>query len=119
MAEEPEIRTLDSLPDAKYKSGFEGLALSERGTHPGSHGFPDATFDFIFARGLTASQPTVSRTNASDHRPVTRSLVLHESTPAPARSRWRDLSSGTQARRREIQKLSTPPRVRSKFDYRH
>jgi endonuclease/exonuclease/phosphatase family metal-dependent hydrolase len=37
--------------------------------------FPDATFDFIFAKGLTASQPTV-RTNASDHWPVTRDFHL-------------------------------------------
>ena len=47
--------------DAGYPSGFEGLPLSRRVTHPGTHGFPDATFDFIFAKGLTASQPTVDR----------------------------------------------------------
>jgi endonuclease/exonuclease/phosphatase family metal-dependent hydrolase len=70
-------RTLDSLADAGYRNGFEGLALSERVTHPGTHGFPDATFDFIFAKGLTASRPTVARTNASDHWPVTRSFYLH------------------------------------------
>ena len=70
-------RTLDSLADAGYQNGFEGLALLERVTHPGSHGFPDATFDFIFAKGLTASQPTIIRTNASDHWPVTRSFALH------------------------------------------
>ena len=70
-------RTLDSLADAGYQSGFEGLPLSERVTHPGSHGFPDATFDFIFAKGLTASQPTMTRTNASDHWPVTRDFRVH------------------------------------------
>jgi endonuclease/exonuclease/phosphatase family metal-dependent hydrolase len=70
-------RTLDSLADAGYQNGFEGLALSERVTHPGSHGFPDATFDFIFAKGLTMLQPTVTQTNASDHWPVTRSFALH------------------------------------------
>jgi hypothetical protein len=43
--------TLDSLADAGYQNGFEGLPLSERVTHPGSHGFPDATFDVIFAKG--------------------------------------------------------------------
>jgi Endonuclease/Exonuclease/phosphatase family. len=69
-------RTLDSLADAGYQNGFEGLPLSERVTHPESHGFPDATFDFIFAKGLTASQPTVARTNASDHWPVTRLTVI-------------------------------------------
>ena len=70
-------RTLDSLADAGYQNGFEALALSERVTHPGSHGFPDATFDFIFAKGLTASQPSVAQTTASDHWPVTRSFALH------------------------------------------
>jgi len=70
-------RTLDSLADAGYQSGFEGLALPERVTHPGSHGFPDATFDFIFAKGLIASQPKVTPTHASDHWPVTRSFDLH------------------------------------------
>jgi endonuclease/exonuclease/phosphatase family metal-dependent hydrolase len=70
-------RTLDSLADAGYQNGFEGLALAERVTHPGTHGFPDATFDFIFAKNLTALQPTITRTNASDHWPVTRSFALH------------------------------------------
>jgi endonuclease/exonuclease/phosphatase family metal-dependent hydrolase len=65
-------RTLDSLATAEYQNGFEGLALSERVTHPGTHGFPGATFDFIFAKGLTASRPTIAHSNASDHRPVTR-----------------------------------------------
>jgi endonuclease/exonuclease/phosphatase (EEP) superfamily protein YafD len=70
-------RTLDSLADAGYQNGFQGLGLSERVTHPGSHGFPDATFDFIFTKGLTVLQPTVTRTNASDHWPVTRNFRLH------------------------------------------
>src|SRR6266480_5120501 len=49
-------RTLDSLTEARYQNGFEKLALSERVTHPGTHDFPDATFDFIFANGLMGSQ---------------------------------------------------------------
>jgi endonuclease/exonuclease/phosphatase family metal-dependent hydrolase len=70
-------RTLDSLLDAGYQNGFEELVLPKRVTHPSNHGFPDATFDFIFAKGLTASQPTVTQTNASDHWPVTRNFRLH------------------------------------------
>jgi endonuclease/exonuclease/phosphatase family metal-dependent hydrolase len=46
-------------------------------THPGTHGFPDATFDFIFGKGLTASPPTITPANASDHWPVTRDFRLH------------------------------------------
>jgi endonuclease/exonuclease/phosphatase family metal-dependent hydrolase len=67
-------RTLDALTDAGYRNGFEGLSLPQRVTHPGAHGFPDATFDFIFANGLTGSQPPITQTNGSDHWPVTRSL---------------------------------------------
>jgi endonuclease/exonuclease/phosphatase family metal-dependent hydrolase len=70
-------KTLDSLADAGYKNGFEGLALSQRVTHPGTHGFPDATFDFIFAKALPASPPTVAHANASDHWPVTRDFRVH------------------------------------------
>jgi endonuclease/exonuclease/phosphatase family metal-dependent hydrolase len=70
-------RTFDALADAGYQNGFEGLALSERVTHPANHGFPDATFDFIFAKGFNALQPTIVRTNASDHWPVTRTFALH------------------------------------------
>jgi endonuclease/exonuclease/phosphatase family metal-dependent hydrolase len=70
-------RTLDSLADAGYQDGFEGLALSERVTHLGNHGFPDATFDYVFAKGLLARQPSITRTTASDHWPVTRNFSLH------------------------------------------
>jgi endonuclease/exonuclease/phosphatase family metal-dependent hydrolase len=69
-------RTLNSLADGGYQNGFEDLALSQRVTHPGSHGFPDATFDFIFAKGLTALQPTITQTTVSDHWPVTRDFRL-------------------------------------------
>jgi endonuclease/exonuclease/phosphatase family metal-dependent hydrolase len=69
-------RTLDSLADAGYQNGFEELSLSQRVTHPGNHGFPDATFDFIFAKNLTALHSTVTQTNASDHWPVTRNFRL-------------------------------------------
>jgi endonuclease/exonuclease/phosphatase family metal-dependent hydrolase len=69
-------RTLDSLADAGYQNGFEGIALPERVTHPGNHGFPDATFDFLFAKNLTGLQPTVTQTNAWDHWPVTREFRL-------------------------------------------
>jgi endonuclease/exonuclease/phosphatase family metal-dependent hydrolase len=69
-------RTLDSLAGAGYQNGFEGLPLAQRVTHPGTHGFPDATFDSIFTKGLTGSQPTITQTNASDHWPVTRNFRL-------------------------------------------
>ena len=60
-------KTLDSLIGAGYQNGFEELPLSQRITHPGTHGFPDAPFDFLFTRDLKASSPIVTQTNASDH----------------------------------------------------
>jgi endonuclease/exonuclease/phosphatase family metal-dependent hydrolase len=70
-------RTLDSLLDAGYQNGFEGLPLPKRVTHPANHNFPGATFDFLFAKGLTSSQPIATPTTASDHWPVTRDFRLH------------------------------------------
>jgi endonuclease/exonuclease/phosphatase (EEP) superfamily protein YafD len=72
-----EERTLDSLADAGYKNGFEELPLAQRVTHPGAHGFPDATFDYVFAKSLRALQPSITRATASDHWPVTRDFHLH------------------------------------------
>jgi endonuclease/exonuclease/phosphatase family metal-dependent hydrolase len=69
-------KTLDSLIGAGYQNGFEELPLSQRITHPGTHGFPDATFDFLFTRDLKTSPPIVTRTNVSDHWPVTREFRL-------------------------------------------
>ena len=71
-----EEKTLDSLIGAGYQNGFEDLPLSQRVTHPANHGYPDATFDYLFTRDLKASQPIVTQTTASDHWPVTRNLIL-------------------------------------------
>ena len=70
-------RTLNSLADAGYQNGFEKLLLPERVTHLGTHGFPDATFDYLFAKRLTAMQLSITPTTASDHWPVTRNFPLH------------------------------------------
>jgi endonuclease/exonuclease/phosphatase family metal-dependent hydrolase len=69
-------KTLDSLIGAGYQNGFEELPLERRVTHPANHGFPDASFDYVFTRDLQASQPIVTQTTASDHWPVTRELRL-------------------------------------------
>jgi hypothetical protein len=66
-----------SGPGAGFQNGFDDLPLTERVTHPSNHGFPDATFDYVFAKGLTASQPTVAHASASDHWLVTRDFRLH------------------------------------------
>jgi endonuclease/exonuclease/phosphatase family metal-dependent hydrolase len=69
-------KTLDSLIGARYQSGYEGLLLRERITHPKNHGYPDATFDYLFVNGLTGEKPIIKVTHESDHYPVTRDLVV-------------------------------------------
>jgi len=41
-------KTLDSIIGAGYQNGFEELPLERRVTHPANHGFPNATFDYVF-----------------------------------------------------------------------
>jgi len=45
-------KTLDSLTNAGYRSVFEEIPFMQRITHPGSHGYPDATFDYFFAKDV-------------------------------------------------------------------
>jgi endonuclease/exonuclease/phosphatase family metal-dependent hydrolase len=45
-------KTLDTLTSAAYRSVFEGVPLTQRITHPGSHGYPDATFDYLFGKNV-------------------------------------------------------------------
>jgi endonuclease/exonuclease/phosphatase family metal-dependent hydrolase len=69
-------KTVDSLTGAGYQSGYEGLPLSERITHPRNHRYPDATFDYLFGKGTTRQMPSITATKESDHYPVTRILTL-------------------------------------------
>jgi endonuclease/exonuclease/phosphatase family metal-dependent hydrolase len=64
-------RTLDTLTSAAYQSVFEGIPFEERITHPGSHGFPDATFDYLFGKDVRIGKPVITQTNVSDHLPLT------------------------------------------------
>ena len=63
--------TLDSLRGAAYGSVFEAIPLAQRITHPGSHGFPDATFDYLFGKNVRMGKAIITPTNVSDHLPVT------------------------------------------------
>lgn len=69
-------KTLDSLTNAGYRSVFEGISFTERITHPGSHGYPDATFDYFFAKDVKIGKPIITQTNVSDHLPVTCDVVI-------------------------------------------
>ena len=64
-------KTLENLTNCGYKSVFEGLQFELRITHPGSHGFPDATFDYLFGKNVKLGKPIITQTNVSDHLPVT------------------------------------------------
>ena len=64
-------KTLDSLTDVAYRSVFDGIPFQERITHPGSHGYPNATFDYLFGKNVKIGKPIITQTSVSDHFPVT------------------------------------------------
>jgi len=69
-------KTLNTLTSAAYQSVFEGIPFEQRITHPGSHGFPDATFDYLFGKNVRIGKPVMTQTNVSDHLPVTCDVVI-------------------------------------------
>jgi endonuclease/exonuclease/phosphatase family metal-dependent hydrolase len=66
-------KTLDCLSQTGFKSAFsESLPLAQRITHPGKGKYPDATFDYLFLKGLEpVAAPKITPVSVSDHRPVT------------------------------------------------
>jgi endonuclease/exonuclease/phosphatase family metal-dependent hydrolase len=69
-------KTLDTLTSATYRSVFEGIPFEQRITHPGTHGYPDATFDYLFGKNVRMAKPVITQTNVSDHLPVTCDVVI-------------------------------------------
>ena len=69
-------KTLDTLTSAAYQSVFEGMPLEQRITHPSTHGFPDATFDYFFGKNVRLGKPIITQTNVSDHLPVTCDVMI-------------------------------------------
>ena len=69
-------KTLDTLTSAAYQSVFEGIPFEQRITHPGTHGFPEATFDFFFGKNVKFAKPVITQTNVSDHLPVTCDVMI-------------------------------------------
>jgi len=70
--------TLTKFRENGFTSGTENTPLSERVTIPGKGRYPDATFDYIFAKGFINSDvlPTITRSSLSDHYPATRIFRL-------------------------------------------
>jgi endonuclease/exonuclease/phosphatase family metal-dependent hydrolase len=64
-------KTLSFLENEGFQDSFAGLPLSQRVTHPANHGYPDATFDYLFGKNLKMGQAFATPTEVSDHSPVT------------------------------------------------
>jgi hypothetical protein len=64
-------KTLNSLKNDGFQNPFEGLPLSQRVTHPANHGYPDATFDYLFGKNFKIGKAFATPTDVSDHWPVT------------------------------------------------
>ena len=67
----PADATLTTLEQAGFSNCMEGASATQRITHPGGHGFPDTTFDYVLAQNATVSPPNITHSKASDHYPVT------------------------------------------------
>jgi endonuclease/exonuclease/phosphatase family metal-dependent hydrolase len=63
--------SLTKLLGSGFRSCFEGLSLTERITHPGKRPYPDATFDYLLGKNVTFGKPVITKSDASDHLPVT------------------------------------------------
>ena len=77
-------QTLDLLSSSGFKNCFSvSTPLADRITHPGHGKYPDATFDYIFSRGVERSGCRISQTSVSDHFPVTCDFQVE---PPPAKN---------------------------------
>lgn len=71
-------KTLGLFTKAGFSDPFAQLALDDRVTHPGKGRYPDATFDYLFFKGLNAARDVmIEQTKASDHLPVTMDFKLN------------------------------------------
>jgi endonuclease/exonuclease/phosphatase family metal-dependent hydrolase len=64
-------KTLSLLLNQGFQDSFAALPLSQRVTHPANHGYPDATFDYLFGKNFKIGQAFATPTRVSDHWPVT------------------------------------------------
>jgi endonuclease/exonuclease/phosphatase family metal-dependent hydrolase len=64
-------KTFSFLATGGFHDSFVGLPLSQRVTHPANHGYPDATFDYLFGKNFEIGKAFATPTEVSDHWPVT------------------------------------------------
>ena len=67
---------MDILGTGAFRSVFEKLPFEQRITHRGTHGFPDATFDYFFTKNVLMGKPMITQSNVSDHLPVTCDVMM-------------------------------------------
>lgn len=67
---------MDILGAGAFRSVFEKLPFEQRITHPGTHGFPEATFDYFFTKNVLIGKPMITQSNVSDHLPVTCDVMM-------------------------------------------
>jgi endonuclease/exonuclease/phosphatase family metal-dependent hydrolase len=72
----PADDTLKTLEDAGFRNCMEGESATQRVTHPGGHGYPDTTFDYVLAQHATIGPPNITHSKASDHYPVTCDVTI-------------------------------------------
>jgi endonuclease/exonuclease/phosphatase family metal-dependent hydrolase len=84
----PADETLKTLEDAGFRNCMDNASAIQRITHPGGHGYPDTTFDYVLAQHATVGPPNITHSKASDHYPVTCDVNIpnaQQSTEAIAR----------------------------------
>ena len=69
-------KTLNTLTNAAFQNAFGEIPFQRRITHRGSHGFPDATFHYLFGQNVKFGKPIITQTNVSDHLPVTCDVMI-------------------------------------------
>jgi len=68
--------TLAQLEQDHFQNCMESLPRPLRVTHPAGHGYPDATFDYLLAKGALMGKPQITPSRASDHLPVTCDVTI-------------------------------------------
>jgi endonuclease/exonuclease/phosphatase family metal-dependent hydrolase len=69
-------KTLETLGTGALRSVFEAIPFEQRITHLGTHGFPDATFDYFFGKNVQMGKAMITQSKASDHLPVTCDVTI-------------------------------------------
>jgi endonuclease/exonuclease/phosphatase family metal-dependent hydrolase len=70
-AEFPADDTLKTLEEAGFLNCMDNASAAQRITHPGGHGYPDTTFDYVLAQHAAIGPPNIVPSKVSDHYPVT------------------------------------------------